>query len=275
MEFFKILKLEFSFLLNRKEFLSVFTISLLFLIIPFLIDSYKLLEEDIVNIPPANQLWVGFDSHFGNIFYMFLLPLIASLAYADTYYLNNKLGVYKNILTRCHKKNYLLAKGIVVVVSGFIVIFAPLVINQLLCFVIAPLNSSKNILNWPAYMFIPTDKMIFENLFLSSPYLYNILHMVLAGVAGSLAALMSYAISFIFDKSRLIIVATPLVIYLVSNFISALMGKVNYCLMYYLKGFISIRGLNAKYFVVVLTVCFILSISIIFFKNIGVKDELH
>ncbi|MBO8170190.1 MAG: hypothetical protein H0Z35_13605 [Thermoanaerobacteraceae bacterium] len=275
MELFKIIKLEFNFFVNRKEFLYVFTVSLLLMIVAFFVDLYNLFQEDIMNIPPANQLWVGFDSRIGDLFYMFLLPLLASLAYADTYYLNNRLGVYKYILTRCHKKNYVLAKGIVVAFSGFIVIFVPLLINQLLYFIIAPLNSSKNILGWPAYMFIETKNMIFANLFLNSPYLYNILYMVLAGIVGSLAALTSYAISFITNKSRLIIVATPLVIYLVSSFVSALLGRANYCLVYYLQGFTTISGLNATYFFVVLIMSFILSISIIIFKNMIAKDELY
>ena len=166
MELLKILKLEFNLFVNRKEFLYAFTVSLLLIIIAFFIDLHNLFQEYMMNIPSANQLWVGFDSLIGELFYMFLLPLLASLAYADTYYLNNKLGVYKNILTRCHKKNYVLAKGIVVIVSGFIVIFVPLLLNQLLYFIIAPLNSSKNILGWPAYMFVETKDMIFANLFL-------------------------------------------------------------------------------------------------------------
>jgi len=206
---------------------------------------------------------------------MFLLPLLPALAYADTYYLDIKTGAYKSILTRCRKNNYILAKGIVIFVSGFIVVLVPLLINQLLYFIIAPLHSTKNLLGWPAYMFIPTHNMIFESLFLSNPYLYNILYMLLAGLVGSLAALMSYSISFITNKSRLIIVAAPLVIYLVGNFINALLGKANYCLNYYLQGFVVIGGLNADYFFIVLTISFIVSISIIFFKNMTVKDELY
>lgn len=275
MELFKILKLEFNLLINRKEFLSVFTVSLLLMLSVFFVDCYTFLQNNIFEIPSANQLWVGFDKRFGQVFYMFLLPLLPALAYADTYYLDNKTGVYKSILTKCRKNNYILAKGIVVFVSGFIVIFAPLLINQLLYFIIAPLYSTKNLLGWPAYMFIPTHNMIFKGLFLSNPYLYNILYMLLAGLVGSLAALMSYSISFITNKSRLIIVAAPLVIYLVGNFINMLLGKANYCLNYYLQGFVVIRGLNADYFFIVLIISFIVSISIIIFKSMAVKDELY
>lgn len=275
MELFKILKLEFNFLIKRKEFLYAFSVSLFLMIIVFFVNCYTLLQNNILEIPSANQLWVGFDNRFGEMFYMFLLPLLPALAYADTYYLDNKAGAYKSILTRCRKNNYILAKGIVVLVSGFIVIFVPLLINQLLCFIIAPLYSTKNLLGWPAYMFIPTHNMIFESLFLSNPYLYNILYMLLVGLVGSQASLMSYSISFITNKSRLIIVAAPMVIYLISNFINALIGKANYILNYYLQGFVAIRGLNADYFFIVLTISSIISISIIIFKNMTVKDELY
>ncbi|MGI6600118.1 MAG: hypothetical protein ACOX3F_10560 [Kiritimatiellia bacterium] len=272
MEFINLLKTEVIFLLKRKEFLYVFTISLLFMLIAFFVDCFNLFQKDIMYIPPANQLWVGFDNQFGEAFYIFLLPLLPALAYADTHYLNNKTGAYKNILTRCRKSNYILAKGLVVFATGFAVIFAPLIVNQLLYFIIAPLSSSKNILNWPAYMFIPTHNMVFRNLFLNSPYLYNVIYMILASLVGSIAALMSYAISFVTNRSRLVIVAMPLVIYLIYNFVNALLISGKYCLNYYLIG-IGVPGLRAQYFFTVLLVIFIVSITVIFFRNLH-KDEL-
>ena len=275
MEFIQLLKLELYFLFRRKEFLFVFTISLTLMVIAFLADCYNLFQSELMDIPPANQLWVGFGNKFGQAFYMFLLPLMPVMAYADTHYLNIKTGMYKNIFPRCHKSNYILAKGVVVLASGFFVVFFPLFINQLLYLVIAPIHSSRHILNgWPAYTFYPSHTMLFEALFLSRPYLYNVLYMIMASLVGSLAALVSYAISFISNRSRLIIIATPVVVYSIYNFITLLLINKKYSLYFYLIGSGS-SGLSASYFFISIVFCFIVSLAIIFLKNICNRDELY
>jgi len=51
MELFKILKLEFNLLLNRKEFLYAFTVSLFLMIIVFFINLHNFFQEYMMNIP--------------------------------------------------------------------------------------------------------------------------------------------------------------------------------------------------------------------------------
>ena len=275
MEFTRLIRTEVHSLLKRREFLIVMTINLVWMIVPFLMDCMKYYQTEITYIPPANELWVGFHNHMGEAYYLFLLPLLPALVYADTHYLNLKTGMYKNIYSRCRKSTYILAKGVVILVSGFIIVFLPLLLNQLLCFLIAPLHSTRNSLGgWPAYTSYPTYTLLFESLFLRKPYLYNFLYMAMASVLGSMSALLSYAVSFLNGQSRLIVVATPMIIYVVWNFTAAFLLGEEYSLYAYLFGG-GVADLMPSYFFFCMALCLMVCLAIIFMKGVFKKDELH
>jgi len=275
LEFTRLIRTEIRSLLKRTEFLVVMTISLVWMVVPFLMDCAKYYHTEITYIPPANELWVGFDNHAGQAYYMFLLPLLPALAYADTHYLNLKTGMYKSIYTHCRKSNYILAKGIVILTSGFLIVFLPLFLNQLLCFLIAPFQSTRhNLGGWPAYASYPSDMMMFESLFLRKPYLYNLLYMVMASAMGSMAALLSYAISFLGGQSRLIVIAVPMIIYVIWNFTTEFLLGVEYSLYAYLYGR-GVGGLKPSYFFVCMVLCFLVCLAIVLVKGVFHKDELH
>jgi len=244
----------------------------------FLIFCGKLYGRDLSELYPANQIWMTF-SHYTNtisgLLYFFILPIVASIPFADTFYCDKSCGVYKAILTREKRDVYVFAKGIVVMASAFIVIFIPLLANQLLCFLIAPLYSASDITNLPSYIPMRTTGMLFPEIYCKSPYLYNILFMLIPSGAGSILALASYAVSFYANKSRLLVIAIPTVIYILFNFLSALLFSPKYTLSYYLLPNSYIRDIfGFGYLAIIMLGIAIVSVFAIIIRNVKVRDEL-
>lgn len=277
MEFMNIIKLEFKLMLYRKEFQFAFTAMLSFVSLAFIINCINLYGKDISYVFPANQIWVGFSISsmiISNVLYLFILPFISSIAYSDTYFIDYNTGIYKNIFTRCNKYIYFLAKGITVFSAGFIIIFIPLLVNQLLSLIPAPLKSCADITNWPSYLFLPIKDMIFPNLFLYNPYLYNFLYMLIPALFGGIMALLSYSLSFYIKKSRLLVVSIVGILYVAENFLGSLLFDEGHSLFNYLFAFSFVKCLNENFFFSFMILCFILSIGIIIIKNLLIKDEI-
>jgi len=277
MEFRNLIKLQIKILITRKEFQYSFTLMLFFVATAFIINCFSLYGKEITSVQAANQLWFGFSQYssaVSSIVFIFVLPLISSMAFADTYYTEMNTGIYKNILTRCKKSNYIISKGIITFVSGFLVVFIPLLLSQFLSLIIAPVNSCIDVTNLPSFIFMHTENMVFQELFLNHPYLYNFLYIVISGIFGAVLALLSFALSFLPIRSRLLIIATPTVLYIVQAFISTLLFGAMYALCYYLFPFVGIRGLEPMYFFSVVSGTLVFSVIIITVKSIFIKDEV-
>ena len=80
------------------------------------------------------QAWIGTDFQFAynSLFYV-LLPVIACLPYAGSYYWDINSGYDKNILIKVSRKNYIVAKGAAVYISAFAAVVLPLLLSASLC----------------------------------------------------------------------------------------------------------------------------------------------
>lgn len=273
----RLIKLEFKHLFSRKEFYYTFSIMIILSASAFLIFCGELYGRDISELYPANQIWMSF-SHYTNmisgLLYFFLLPIVASVPFSDTFYCDKSCGVYKVIFTRYERKLYVFAKGIVVVISAFFIIFIPLLANQLLSFLISPFKSPINITNLPSYIPIRTNGMLFPELYKSNPYIYNFVFMLIPSGVGSVLALVSYAVSFYVKKSRLLVVAIPAVVYILYNFLSSLLLSPKYALAYYLLPKSLSNMLGLEYPVFIMSGITILSVLAIIIRNFVVRDEI-
>jgi len=274
-----IIKLEFKLLFSRKEFLYTFSAMMILVCLAFLLKCFALYGRDISLVYPASQLWFGWLPAISSakpitgLFYMFVLPFAASVVYSDTYYIDFKTGVVKNIITRCEKSQYLLAKGIVIFISGFIVIFIPLVFEQIFCLFASPIRGGLDLTHWPAYTSPLTEYLQFGGLYVNHPYLRNFLLIVLSSWFGGGISLFSYALSYVNKKNRLFIVAAPGILYIIYNFIVEFVGVRSIGLMYYLYSSMTFSGSTTLY-IVVLAGMVLLSSAIIFGKKIVSRDEL-
>ena len=78
------------------------------------------------------QAWIGTDYQFvtNGLFYI-LLPVIAALPYAGSYYEDLKSGYLKHILISTSRRSYYTAKAVVVFTMGAITVMIPLLIDMM------------------------------------------------------------------------------------------------------------------------------------------------
>ncbi|MGH2330585.1 hypothetical protein [Thermoanaerobacter mathranii] len=253
-----VLKTEFIKLFRRKEFNIVLTLEIVLICTLFDLRALTYYKAPTSELPSAYQMWIGYInsnvsfidfSYIGDIYYLFFLTLPASIVFADTYLEDKKGNVLNFIITRCDKSLYVLSKGIVVFFSGFIIIFLPLLLDQLLYMIAFPLYAISEVnAGNPVYDKYYLTQNYFKNLHTLNPYLHNLLYIFLDGFFGGTIAVLSYAVSFFKKVNRYIVVVLPTILFLTQNFIFALLGKTNYCLSYYLNVSPSIGGLDYKVF---------------------------
>ena len=214
--------------------------------------------------------WIGGDYQYPmtSLFYL-LLPLMASLAFGWSFFMEKKSGYIKNVVTRTKKTHYFLAKYIAVFLSGGAVIAIPLVINFLTvaCFIPAyQPDIYYNIYYSMHYHFL-------SELFYSSPLLYVIYVMALDFVFSGLIATASMALTF-FVRNRFAVVLLPFLLLLGIQYIQDTLYKIFQVIISpidFLKAYSSgpVTGWVVFPFMIIL---FLLTFGITCFK--GVRDDV-
>ena len=214
--------------------------------------------------------WIGGEYQYPmtSLFYL-LLPLMASLAFGWSFFMEKKSGYIKNIVTRTKKTHYFLAKYIAVFLSGGAVIAIPLVINFLTvaCFI-------------PAYqpdiyysIYYSMGYHFLSELFYSSPLVYVIYVMALDFVFSGLIATASMALTF-FVRNRFAVVLLPFLLLLGIQYIQDTLYKIFQVIISpidFLKAYSSgpVTGWVVFPFMIIL---FLLTFGITCFK--GVRDDV-
>jgi len=265
-----VLKFEFKKLLSRKEFNIVLMVKFILICVAFIYAVLTLYKFPSSEIPSAYQLWicqdgVNFVNYLGDIYALFLITLPVCIAYADTYLEDRKEKVFELIITRCKKEIYILCKAICVFLSGFIIVFFPLLLHQILCIIALPLYSISEATNGlPVYRsYFLSTQLYFFNIHVKNPYLHNILYMFLDGLFGGIVAIFSYSLSFLKKINRYVVIILPTVLFLTENFVAAVLHKANFSLGYYLSVTTNVVGMNYNIFSFSLIVLIMISVVII------------
>jgi hypothetical protein len=237
--FFAAWKRSIKDMLNRKEFIFAFTVSVLFIMIPMFIDMFTYYNTDIMFLKPAWFYWgvngIGYESggnYYGymynvswaiKIFNFCVLPFIVSLTYSYCYYDDNKNGILKILIPITGRKNYYLSNALTIFLSGFFIAFLPLLLEQLVLFIFCPINTPFMISRLPIaddYISgIGKTSYNLESLRLNYPYLFNLLYCIIPSVTGGLMALLSYSVSLFTRKSRFLILTAPAIMWIVIPFL--------------------------------------------------------
>ncbi len=153
----------------------------------------KYLDMDLKkNVYPHSifNKWLGGEYYtvWPMLFY-FILPVIAVLPYGDSFYRDIQTGYIKNIFIRVERKKYLKAKLAAVYLTGMTTVMFPLVLNLLLSAVTLPaLVPAPS----TGFFFI-FDQNMWSELFLTHPWIYNIIYILLDGLFGGLFACIALA----------------------------------------------------------------------------------
>lgn len=204
---------QLNVMLQKKGFIISFTIMMIISIIAPISYILKALIEknDISTIISKEFAYIfNFDNMYSDML-IYIIPILSMLPFSLSCYTEKKLNYYPIMISRCGTKPYYFSKAACCLIGGFVVLFIPAVINIIINEIFLPqsyLNNSEITL-WQSvidtYSFNNANIVYNANfswlkLYLQHPQIYNLILAFLLGVLGSVAALISYAISIYLKK---------------------------------------------------------------------------
>lgn len=284
-------KTQFRIMFRRKEFKCAVFVTLAYSCIAF---SFVLMESrgiDLSQIKDANQsicfsqlnrLWFFF-----SLLYPFLVVLPFSTSFVDDYK-NHILPMY---FSRVSKVDYYLSKLFACFLGTTLVIFIPFLLNLILCNAFLPHNHNTwfgeyamgnyyrrllgtNILYNTAHCEMP-----FLKVYLKSPFIYNMLYLVLFSLFSGLLGSLVLSLSF-FYKMKKITMYLPLFVmiqfmgvydaYRFSSSLETGLPYTNYNILNYIVPTVS-KGHNYAYWgIVILIIVWLIIISTLY----AIKNDL-
>ena len=160
-------------------------------------------KNDYVSVPSADSIFL-FNSlnQVPTLIFGIILPLMACMAFSDSYVVDNDYNYLSLCLPRMRIKEYFYSKLFTVFICGFIVALIPQILNYLLCIFTFPLKST-NTYNWDlwqSYLFediIVQPFFFFKKLYIFSPYLYFLSYIFISSFISSLFSVIAFQLSFI------------------------------------------------------------------------------
>ncbi|WP_062105422.1 hypothetical protein [Bacillus niameyensis] len=225
--FTRLLKIELKKAIKNKFFLITLLTASLFALLSawYRIDSYfyfyhggpnlMITGNPMIEASSLFNHWIGGEGFsLGFTLFFTLLPLIAALPYGWSYFIENKSGYVKTVVTRCSKCHYYLSKYLATFTAGGLVVLIPLLVNFLLvaCFVPAITPSTEYILYYPVL-----HGSLWSQLFFTHPVIFVILYLILDFIFAGLFATMSLAITF-FIKNRIAVILIPYLLIMILHY---------------------------------------------------------
>lgn len=244
--FFVCLKSNFKQMFHRKEFLLALTFVLALILGSLFADLISFISNDVLYHYPAWYYW----GPVGDVFVQYpqlhgtsimapasvqilttmFLPFAGALAFGYSHYDNKSTGAIKLALPRAGRGVYYRSIACVIFVGGFLVVFLPLLLEQLILGLAFPWQMSTNVSSYPSVddytkaMGIPEA---YAALKMNAPYLYNLLLAVVQAATAGLLAWCSYTFSLFFHRSRFLILTLPgILLWLIPQF--ALQGNMKF-----------------------------------------------
>lgn len=216
----KYIKAQMTLMLKRQSFSITLTATVLLSIWLFFTNCLSVFGSWDNSVPAAKYMFLGSFCYSDQIPMIFslIIPIIATLPFADSFFEEREKSTIEYSLIRCNINSYYYSKLFTVFFSGAIVMFVPLIINYLLNFISFPIDSDVD------FTMLSSDQtwihttllnrlVMFKELLIKSPYVYLLLHTLLFSIAGGLMAVVSFQISFFYNKSRAIFVCLLFIIY--------------------------------------------------------------
>lgn len=213
------IKTQIEIMRRGKEYKAAFFITLLYACLAFMEALARFAGKDLSLVKDANQV-VCFSAanHLWSlfcIFYPFLVVLPFSTSYIDDYK-NQLLPVY---FSRASKKDYYIAKLVAAFVGPALIIAVSFLVNLLLCNCFFPHNGNT----WMGEYQMPNyyrrllgtgtvyrtlyPSVPFLEVYLFSPFLYNLIYILLFSLFSGLLGSFVMSLSFRIRKNKIILFA--------------------------------------------------------------------
>lgn len=218
---------------------------------------YQNIIERMVYIPnqprSAYISWMGTHTFWMQSFWFFLIfPLLAVLSFAGSFYEDKKNGYIKQSLLRTSKKDYFLAKGITVFLSGSLSVTIPLIFSFVLTATKLPLLYPEEYFGYGP-MALSLDKFFYLH-----PMVYIIVYLIFDFIMGGIIALLAMILTYWIPVKYLGLLLPFIALYglyMLSNFL----GTDNFSINFMLIPEMGIHSIVSVIFIGVIVVGTILS----------------
>lgn len=268
---YNLIKLEISNCINSFRFKVMFSALLLINIINFLMtcNNFFGLPSKVVDVGYIMGILRGTTPRSIFFFFLLTMPFIVCFIYSDSYYTDRKSGVHTSICMRGGRRNYIIAKLIVIGIISFVCVFFALFINEFLTFITFN-NKGSSMQGVKIYEYENrySDQEFLSFIDIYKPILFKLILIFVNSLYASLIAMFAYSLSLI-SKARgiSIIVSVSVVIYLLDILIAKLGLGMKFSMIMYQQG-----GPGNLLCFSILIVLWVSLISIIFM--IGIKKDI-
>lgn len=225
------------------------------------------------------QNWIGAErlSVASSLFYT-LMPVFAILPGALSFQREKKSGYLRVAMFRTGKWMYVLSKAIGVFLSGFFIVFVPLLVNTLIVSAFIP-NTTPHV-NYNFYIYVAFGDLWADLLF-SVPWLYVALYTLLGAVMGGVLALFEFTVSF-FTRHSIVAGLVPFFLCMSLDYISKIFVGLNTSysgnLIFEISPLGLIRASHSGFpvngWIVTSELVFLSSFSLLLIFSRGIKDEI-
>lgn len=238
------------------------------IVFPLEMNLEKYIAHDFPMMYPGwlFSSWMG-----GNIntmysfLYFLIIPVLAALPFADSFFLDVKGGFIQNICIRLNKKHYYIAKYISVFLSGGTAVLVPLLLNFSLSCLLLPAMKPEV----ASFNTLIGENSTFPDLYFSHPFFYVFIYLVIIFIFSGLFSTMSLVVSYYLNH-RFLVVITPFIAYLFLLSLFNLLGLESWEPTNFLHPAYSHYSLIAM----IIEASLLLMISIIGFILKGVKEDI-
>ncbi|MDU6480896.1 MAG: hypothetical protein E6538_02805 [Paeniclostridium sordellii] len=251
----KLLKLD----LQRAIFNKQFSAAILIGVSLSILAIFKIFYNDYVYHGGASgyyspfRIWFGNDisSFYPQIFFM-IFPILSSIPFANSYWIDKNSGFSKNICTRCKKINYITSKYIINFIVGGIVVIIPFIVSIYIVFMILPAVKPS------VFYTYDLAKSMFNNLYYSNPYIYIFAYLLIYFMYGGVYASIGLTVS-IFSKNKFSSVAVPSLVY-ISMYILETLGLPQLVPSIFFNAMQPVIGININSIIAIFLILFFISL---------------
>lgn len=220
-----VFRMQLARMLTRMEFRYACLLSFIFIAAAFFEECTFFWGTDRSELLSAAYGWGGnvpaLQSNVFQAFYLFAISLIAALPFADSFLEDRKCHSLAPILGRTTWGTYRRAGIFLSFIGGFFVIFVPLLVSQLLSFLLFPATgvkfdkfSAEGAWALPAYR---VEAYLFPSILLNCPYVHNLVFICYSSLFAGMNAVASYLLSLLGVQKKLLVLGLPTVFWLIYN----------------------------------------------------------
>lgn len=268
-----ILKFELKRSFANRNFVIVIVIGLIITIshvmlsvIPSVstLDNY-LLGKGEYPISVFNK-WIFGEGHsIQPTLYNLLIPILATIPFVDSAFMDNKSGYTKNLFVKTKKRQYYIAKLLSTYLSAGIAVIIPVLVNLILTAVYLP----SLIPEASAMTFSLNESCMLSDIFYTHPYLYVTLYMVIIFLYAGLFALLGLVAAFFVDN-RLFVLLFPFMSYVLADLVLSYFDLHKFSPKLFLR---PDQPAAADIKIVIIEYCALLVILVCLYMREGEKNE--